>query len=252
MVGMLRGAASFGCQMPSGYSEIMEFLSTLDTAETKASPLMSFYNGYVIKKAPLHEAMNMLFVGYNTTVPVPEVLCIGPDYIVMRRVAGMELVWDGSCNKDKVMSQLGGYMRQLHGIGSSELGNCSGSCTIQRRYDVSAACKTIDEFNELCVSTVSPRAPVHLKNHLAKSLGREYSINFAHGDIAPRNILVDSDWNIVAIVDWQQSGFYPEYWDYVCSLRADDWSSDWESHLSSIITPYGALHYVDKYIGMIS
>ncbi|KAI0634295.1 kinase-like domain-containing protein [Trametes polyzona] len=35
-------------------------------------------------------------------------------------------------------------------------------------------------------------------------------IVFTHGDLAPRNIRVDGD-QIVAIIDWEESGWYPEH-----------------------------------------
>ena len=42
---------------------------------------------------------------------------------------------------------------------------------------------------------------------------------FTHGDIRPANIMVDEDgggtWRVVAVIDWESSGFYPEYWESV-------------------------------------
>ncbi|KAI8865316.1 hypothetical protein GQ42DRAFT_114725, partial [Ramicandelaber brevisporus] len=36
---------------------------------------------------------------------------------------------------------------------------------------------------------------------------------FCHNDLGPYNILVDEEYNITAIVDWETSGFYPDHWD---------------------------------------
>lgn len=46
----------------------------------------------------------------------------------------------------------------------------------------------------------------------------------SHGDISPRNILVRGT-KVVAILDWEMSGFYPEYWDYVKSVYKPAWES---------------------------
>lgn len=47
-------------------------------------------------------------------------------------------------------------------------------------------------------------------------LGDSYAIHFAHADLAPRNIIVDKDTGCInAIIDWERSGWYPEYWDIV-------------------------------------
>lgn len=37
---------------------------------------------------------------------------------------------------------------------------------------------------------------------------------FTHGEVAPDNILVQGC-KLVAILDWNQAGYYPEYWEYV-------------------------------------
>ena len=39
-------------------------------------------------------------------------------------------------------------------------------------------------------------------------------IVFTHGDLCPRNIIVDpSSKRIVGIIDWAWAGWYPEYWE---------------------------------------
>ncbi|KAL2192921.1 hypothetical protein P885DRAFT_64534 [Corynascus similis CBS 632.67] len=35
-----------------------------------------------------------------------------------------------------------------------------------------------------------------------------------NGDVAPRNILVDKDGRILALLDWENAGWYPDYWEY--------------------------------------
>ena len=50
---------------------------------------------------------------------------------------------------------------------------------------------------------------------------RGHKIVFTHADLNPRNILVDqitksdgsTSWRVAGIVDWENSGYYPEYWD---------------------------------------
>jgi hypothetical protein len=36
---------------------------------------------------------------------------------------------------------------------------------------------------------------------------------FTHADIAPRNIIVNSEGEIAALLDWERAGWYPEYWE---------------------------------------
>lgn len=42
---------------------------------------------------------------------------------------------------------------------------------------------------------------------------RSYDVRFTHGDLGPQNILVRGS-EVVAIIDWECSGWYPEYWEY--------------------------------------
>ncbi|KAJ8502293.1 hypothetical protein ONZ51_g98 [Trametes cubensis] len=55
---------------------------------------------------------------------------------------------------------------------------------------------------------------------------REHKIMFTHADLNPRNILIDritdgdagGGWRVTGIVDWENAGWYPEYWDYTKAL----------------------------------
>lgn len=44
---------------------------------------------------------------------------------------------------------------------------------------------------------------------------------FTHNNLAPRNILV-RDGIVVGIVDWEFSGLYSQYWEYVKALYWPD------------------------------
>ena len=55
---------------------------------------------------------------------------------------------------------------------------------------------------------------------------RGHMVVFTHADLNPRNILVDQifkpdgsmSWCVCGIVDWENSGYYPEYWDCTKAL----------------------------------
>ncbi|CAL8580020.1 hypothetical protein XPA_005753 [Xanthoria parietina] len=67
----------------------------------------------------------------------------------------------------------------------------------------------------------------------------EHGIVFTHNDWAPRNILV-RDGHVVAILDWEFSGFYPDYWKFVKALCWPDWQSGWikDNAIDRIVQPY--------------
>ncbi|KAJ1651430.1 hypothetical protein IWQ61_008005 [Dispira simplex] len=244
--------ATFGYPMPSSYSEIVKSLSTANVTKVPLHSDVILYNGMVVKRAPLYEPLNMLFVRYHTTVPVPGILAIGPDYFIMEEIQGTELVWDDTCDKAKVLAQLRDYLAQIHALKATKLGNHEGLCRVCRRHDFEEKCKTLQDFHRLCVSTISPGIPHPFKEHLEISLGSSYDIIFSHGDLALQNILVDSESSIAAIIDWEYAGFYPEYWDYVCLLRTHFWKTDWPNRMREVMRPNDALFFVHRFIDMIS
>ncbi|RDA93700.1 hypothetical protein CP533_4894 [Ophiocordyceps camponoti-saundersi (nom. inval.)] len=66
---------------------------------------------------------------------------------------------------------------------------------------------------------------------------------FTHGDVRPANIMVDrandGNWKVVAIIDWDSSGFYPEYWE--CVKVTNNLTSretfDWYKYVPKSLSP---------------
>ena len=48
---------------------------------------------------------------------------------------------------------------------------------------------------------------------LPDMLPRSSKSIFTHSDIAPRNIMVDEDFKITGLLDWERAGWYPDYWE---------------------------------------
>lgn len=66
-----------------------------------------------------------------------------------------------------------------------------------------------------------------------------YQLKFTHANLCPRNILVDDAGRISAIVGWEQSGWYPEYWEYTQLHHASPTEfNDWVDALSKAIPKY--------------
>jgi hypothetical protein len=66
---------------------------------------------------------------------------------------------------------------------------------------------------------------------------------FTHGDLRPANIMVDlhssGDWSVTGIIDWGQSGFYPDYHECTntTNLLQSNEKSDWYHYLPPCIAP---------------
>ena len=54
---------------------------------------------------------------------------------------------------------------------------------------------------------------------LPESLPRSSTSVFTRGDIAPRNIIVDENCRITALLDWEGAGWFPDYWEYTQMLK---------------------------------
>ncbi|KAF5018117.1 hypothetical protein F66182_9910 [Fusarium sp. NRRL 66182] len=77
---------------------------------------------------------------------------------------------------------------------------------------------------------------------------RGHKIVFTHADLNLRNILVDRitrpdgtrGWTLVGIVDWENSGFYPEYWDCTkAQFEGSRWDERWRRALFDVFRPVG-------------
>lgn len=190
------------------------------------------------------ETKTMEFVRRNTTIPVPEVYNVYKDEstgfvcIVMEFVPGTRLdeAWPSLSEGDKksVIQQLRGYFDQLRQIKGSFIGGIDGSgCDEQLFPDDSSfwgPYKDEGEFNQALVGAWSANYAddpfIRLLSQMQASIMKDHDIVMTHNDFAPRNILFDG-LKVVAIVDWQRSGFYPEYWEYCKALWRPDWDSEW-------------------------
>ncbi|OGM48029.1 phosphotransferase enzyme family protein [Aspergillus bombycis] len=71
-------------------------------------------------------------------------------------------------------------------------------------------------------------------------------IKFTHADLHKRNIIVSSfDPVQMVIVDWEQSGWYPDYWEYCKACRTcykgDEWHTDF---VGEFLEPQEDLYHV--------
>lgn len=64
-------------------------------------------------------------------------------------------------------------------------------------------------------------------------------IKFTHGDLHRGNIMISftKPARVLALVDWEQSGWYPDYWEYCKALFTcwfeDEWRRDFIDHFLS-------------------
>lgn len=199
-----------------------------------------------------NEALALRFVKAQTSIPVPDVISSDWDRITMEYIDGQTLkeAWPALTpdQRSGILAQLAGYLAQLRALSGVHLGRLDGQGVILPSMLMRSGgpFSTVAELHNWLV-----RPPMHLQaesmywHQITTQLGADCPIVFTHADIAARNIMV-RDGRIVAIIDWEFAGWYPEYWEYVFALRGLD-NVDWETlgyHLPTLFAKRYDLEYI--------
>jgi aminoglycoside phosphotransferase (APT) family kinase protein len=85
-----------------------------------------------------------------------------------------------------------------------------------------------DEFNDFLTN---PRVPGvrHRSGH---------PVRFTHGDLNMRNIMMENG-KLSGVIDWETSGWYPEYWDYTKARFAMKLHKRWLDIVDRVFSPNG-------------
>lgn len=202
------------------------------------------------------EATSMRYVRSRTSIPVPEVIdafvhpetkhvCIFMEYIHGRP---LDEVWDtySGMQKENVISQMKGFLEELRQIKGTFIGSVDETCCTDQFFDGEDKASygpyfSEGAFHDGLVRALEARARNTWTDRVVEFIRAmpEHDIVFTHNDLAPRNILV-RDGNVVAILDWEFSGFYPSYWEYVKAWCWPDWQSGWikDNVIDRMLDPY--------------
>lgn len=106
-----------------------------------------------------------------------------------------------------------------------------------------------EDFNNAIIDAYQSKAPKRrIKGFLAGMLShRKHQIAFTHGDLRQQNIMV-KDGNVTGILDWEFSGWYPEYWEFSKALYIWKWQNDWVEYLVQILQPYYSEYAVHSFL----
>jgi aminoglycoside phosphotransferase len=99
-------------------------------------------------------------------------------------------------------------------LGGVDGGGCRDLRRIQRTS--TEPIMSVEEFESFAFNWPTSTPYIAL---LRSMLPKSANIVFTHGDIRPANIIVRRDdsrtWSVAALIDWDSSGFYPEYWEAI-------------------------------------
>ncbi|GLA14183.1 hypothetical protein AnigIFM62618_011604 [Aspergillus niger] len=160
----------------------------------------------------------------------------------------LDRVWEtyDSITKAQITTQLRVYIGELRQIGNGNGSYYIGSIgpgpvtdPILENYHNKGPITSEVEFDNTLVKAYQAQAPKrHTKNLLSGMLfQRKHRTVLTHGDLRLANIMVN-DGHVTGIVDWEFSGWYPEYWEFAKALYVWKWQNDWTDHLLQCLEPY--------------
>ncbi|KAH8697254.1 hypothetical protein BGW36DRAFT_378322 [Talaromyces proteolyticus] len=195
-----------------------------------------------------------------TSIPTPDPLDIVTEsghandpfpspktYLLITRLPGLPLsrcqdvLSDRDC--EQVSNQLGNYLAQLRDIPkviNTDMAICN---------TLGEACQDPRILGGLPVGPFKDEAAFsQTLRYSDDSARRGHKIVLTHADLNPRNILVDqvtrSDgsrgWVVTGIVDWETSGYYPDYWDYTKAMfEGFRWSRRYNDMIRKVFREFG-------------
>ncbi|KAL9059867.1 MAG: hypothetical protein Q9162_000937 [Coniocarpon cinnabarinum] len=92
-------------------------------------------------------------------------------------------------------------------------------------------------------NTTSNRISTWYRNHMPRSLSVENTSVFTHCDFQAKNVIVHDDPcdNTIlqcTLIDWEEAGWYPDYWEYWAAFEACEWTNDWFEYVDKVLTPF--------------
>jgi aminoglycoside phosphotransferase (APT) family kinase protein len=197
------------------------------------------------------EAENMRYIAANTTIPIPHIHDIGNHNsgiksIVMDYIDSHTLqdIWLSMLPSQKmfVAEQLRGYVLQLRDLPFPEpIGHQIDPVDIYS-LDITRNPERQVRLTEQPFTRMTTLNIHILQRHASGK--RKEKLAFTHGDLAPRNILVNDYGQVTAVLDWEYAGWYPQWWESVKAYQFCNDVPDWKAYLSAILPPDHETEYM--------
>lgn len=208
-------------------------------------------------KGPCYEPelAALRYVAEHTSIPVPKVFKTHYHddrlYIEMEYVRGINLqaAWRPGClsqdQKVHIITEVTGYINQLRKLEPPREGIVA-SANCDKVLDHRVGSHPFGPFSshEGFHSYLRVNMPIEgcsevIGPEVTECHSRRYRSCFTHADLAPRNIIVDMDnRKVSAIVDWEFSGWYPEYWEYTKAHYCQIYWPEWFDRLENSMDRY--------------
>lgn len=213
---------------------------------------------------PTFEVPNIRFVQEQTSIPVPAVVESwdedGHTLIMMRRIPGEPLsqAWPklSTDEKENIARQTAEYLQQLRKLQSDNIQSLGGHPVIdnflflnEREFIPHGPLASDDDLWNDMEQGVKEIIPEAARIQLRRSMPPATPYTFTHGDLTNVNIMVENG-SLTGIIDWERSGYFPVWWEYVStSIPDSEEDKEWKTLLRKYMPDYSAARefYLDYY-----
>ncbi|KAJ5688498.1 hypothetical protein N7462_002890 [Penicillium macrosclerotiorum] len=262
--------------------------------ETSASKIVAINDDIIVKYGGcirVQEGQALAYLEQYTEVPAPRLYAMYYDseelFLIMQRVPGVQLdsIWPSlaSCEKDDIIANLHiifDMMRNIECPWPNFFGGLDGgSVPHYLFYSQSGDKKFLGPFSSepaFVAGLVSNyRAYIERNNHpdykarfyekyLARVL-QGHRPTLTHGDVQQKNIIVSENPSRqnnqggrsfdIALVDWESSGWFPDFWEFFCAswLLHFEWDEEWSWLLQEFLPVWPAelalMQQIDRDLG---
>jgi aminoglycoside phosphotransferase (APT) family kinase protein len=197
----------------------------------------------------------MQFVQDQTSIPVPTVVESREErkhtLILMRRIPGEPLskAWPklSMDEKERIAKQTAEYLQELRKLQSDNIQSLGGrpvfSNFLFRDKNSETPHGPLASDNELWSDMergLNETIPEAARTQLRQCMPSATPYTFTHGDLTNVNIMVENG-SLTGIIDWERSGYFPVWWEYVCTSVPDsEEDREWKALLRKYMTDHSA------------
>ncbi|RDH37521.1 protein kinase-like protein [Aspergillus welwitschiae] len=203
---------------------------------------------------PTSEVPNIQFVQEQTSIPVPTVIESWEEgkhtLILMRRIPGEPLsnVWSKLTidEKNKIAKQTAEYLQQLRTLQSDKIQCLGGRPVFSNFLFKNEGSNEVprgpfasdDELWAEMERGLNEKIPEAARVRLRQCMPSAMPYTFTHGDLTNVNIMVENG-ELTGIIDWETAGYFPVWWEYVCTSVPDsEEDREWKTLLRRYMPDY--------------
>lgn len=204
---------------------------------------------------PTFEVANVQFVQKETSIPVPTVIESWEEgdhtLILMKRIPGEPLskAWPklSTVEKENIARQTAEYLLQLRKLQSNKI-QALGDRPIYSNFlfhdseseRPHGPLASDDELWADMEQGLNETVPPDARMRLRKCMPPAAPYTFTHGDLTNVNIMVENG-RLTGIIDWEMSGYFPVWWEYVCTSVPDsEEDREWKTLLRKYMPDHSA------------